>query len=169
MYLGHLGVALAAKRLGPGVPLVWLCVATVFLDLVDVVVDLLGLDNAFTAWSHTLMAALAWSALVGAVGWLRQGLAAGLLLGAAALSHLPTDYVTSHLWLWPDGPRVGLKLYSHPLLDFAVEAAVILAGWWLYRGTLSPRARTGPFAWGILVLLLAFQVVFGVLGVARVP
>ncbi|MCP3136663.1 hypothetical protein [Pyxidicoccus xibeiensis] len=169
MYLGHVGVALASRRLGPGVPLAWLCTATVFLDFVDVAVDVAGLDNAFTAWSHTLLAAVGWSVLVGALGWLGRGRTVGLLLGALVLSHVLTDYVTSHLWLWRDGPRVGLKLYAWPWLDFGVEAAVIVAGWWLYRGSLSSGARRSPFVWCGLLWLLAFQVAFNVLGVARVP
>nr|BDT38501.1 hypothetical protein MFMH1_81700 [Myxococcus sp. MH1] len=167
MYLGHVGLALAARRVPSGVPLAALCGAAVFLDVVDVLVDVAGLDNTHTAWSHTLLSASGWAVLVGLLGWRWRGVTAGLVLASLVLSHLLTDWLTSHLWLWPGGPRVGLRLYDDRVLDFTVEAAVILAGIWLYRGSLPDGARKGPYPWLIAGVLLVLQAVFDGLGLAR--
>jgi hypothetical protein len=55
------------------------------------------------------------------------------------LLHLPLDLVTGHKIFWPGGPLLGLHLYRRPVLDFAVEVPILVAGWWLLR-----RAGHGP-------------------------
>ena len=42
---------------------------------------------------------------------------------------------------WPGGTMIGLRLYTHPIADFIVEALVIFGGALLYARTLPPRRR----------------------------
>jgi hypothetical protein len=60
---------------------------------------------------------------------------------------------------------MGLRLYDHPIGDFALEAALVLLGWWLLRKRpWAPRWATGRAA---LVALLALQIAIEAIGTAR--
>ena len=83
MFVGHLAVALGAKKAVPNMPLGAAVAAAFGLDLIWPVLLLLGLetvrvnpgDTAFTGlafdaypWSHSLLAVVVWSGLAGFVG-----------------------------------------------------------------------------------------------------
>ena len=130
MFVGHLAVALAAKKAHPGVPLGASVAAAFGLDLLWPILLLLGLetvrvnpgDTAFTSlafdaypWSHSLLAVLVWSGAVGVLGRrLFDSWRAGILLGGLVLSHWVLDAVTHRpdLPLWPGGPLIGLGLWG---------------------------------------------------------
>jgi len=50
---------------------------------------------------------------------------------------------------------VGLNVYSRPLLDFLIEAPMLIVGWWMLRRTRSAPAWTTSVL--VLVALLAGQ------------
>lgn len=78
-------------------------------------------------------------------------------IGVLVISHAFADYLTGIKPTWSGGPMVGLQLYHHPVIDFALEGAVILAGWLLYR-TSFPRERgNSREVLSILGVLLALQ------------
>ena len=52
---------------------------------------------------------------------------------------------------------IGLMLYRRPIIDFIFEAVVILAGWMLYRRSLSPERRSGEPVFTLLGTLLVIQ------------
>jgi hypothetical protein len=62
------------------------------------------------------------------------------LTGVLTLSHVVADYVTGVKPTWPGGPMIGLDLYSLPLVDLIVEAAVLVVGWQVYRRSLPPES-----------------------------
>lgn len=157
MYIGHIAVGLAAKRVRPDVPVVALALATIAPDLGDIALGLANLDHA-GLYTHTVPAAIGWAIAVGLLGLLRYGAAAGVILAALCATHIPLDYVTSRMELWPSGPVIGLFLYATPAVDFAVEALVIVAGWSIYRRSLPVRAGWAPIV--MVALLLALQGVF---------
>jgi hypothetical protein len=97
----------------------------------------------------------------GALGGLWTRSAAGaLLLFAVALSHTAADLVTGTLPLWIGGPSVGLDLFRRPVLDFVVEATVVLGGWVVYRRSLPPPSQRSWAAWAMPVGLGVLQGVF---------
>jgi hypothetical protein len=159
MYIGHLGVGLAATRARTGAPVVVLALATIAPDLGDIVFGLTGLD-ATGLYTHTVAAAAAWAVAVGLLGGWRYGATAGVVLGALCATHVPLDYITSRMEMWRGGPDVGLLLYAKPPVDFAVEAVVIFAGWWIYQRTL-PRRGWAPIA--MVALLIGLQGTFDAL------
>ena len=47
---------------------------------------------------------------------------------------------------------VGLYVYQHPLLDFVIEAPILIIGWWLLRRSANaPRWATSVLALGLLL------------------
>jgi membrane-bound metal-dependent hydrolase YbcI (DUF457 family) len=167
MYMGHIGVALAGKGLRPSVPLWVLVVAVLASDLLDAAAGLAGLSRAVYPWTHSLPGALllALAAGLAYVAVARDG-AGAAVVGAAVFSHVLGDLLTSRLPAWPGGPTVGLHLYRFDAVDFALEAAVVIGGWWLYRRSLTAgQRRTWP-VWAILLAVLGFQLVFQALPIS---
>lgn len=171
MFVGHLAVALGAKKVEPDVPLAATVAAAFGLDLIWPILLLLGVetvrlnpgDTAFTSlafdaypWSHSLLMVVGWSGLVGFLGRRMFGSwRAGMVLGGLVLSHWVLDFVTHRpdLPLWPGGPLVGLGLWNSIPGTILVEASLLVGGLWLYRRATSARDRTGTGALVALVVL----------------
>lgn len=161
MYTGHFGIALAGKGLHPRVPLGVFITAAFGLDLVSTGLVLAGMEGPLKTWAESAVGAVVVAALAGVLYamWRRGDERGALLVAAVALLHLPADLATNELPLWPKGPRLGGALYVHPAADFAVEAVVVAAGWFLYRRSLPEVGRRWP-AWLALLMLLALQAMF---------
>ncbi len=174
MFIGHFAVGFASKRWAPRTSLGLLLAAPLLLDLLWPIFSLLGLEhfrivpssNPFTRlafdsypWSHSLLMALVWGAVLAAL--YRRGGGEARVAGILALgvvSHWVLDWVT-HLGdmpLWPDGPRVGLALWNSVPATVAVESAMLLTGAWLYFGATHAKDRIGAVgAWAFLLLMAA--------------
>lgn len=162
MYAGHVGIALGMRAVRGAPPLWLLILAAQGPDWGDVAWLALGLPRDQPGWTpHALLPLAVGGALA---AWLGARVAGGrraaLLAGGAYLAHWPVDYLTGVKPTWPDGPTVGLGLYGSPGTDFALEAAVIVAGWLLWCASLpDPRRdrRRAAVALGVLAALLALQ------------
>ena len=172
MLVGHYGVALAGRRCRQSQPLWAFAAATQLLDIVWCVLILAGVEHFAPApglpgsplifthypWSHSLPAALAWSVLTWLLTRKHFGARGAWLLALVVFSHWPLDLLVHRpdLLLWPGGPRVGLGLWDHPLLERALEVFIVAAGalWWSLCPRLEGRSpwRAIIFA-GVLVLL----------------
>src|SRR2546423_9945909 len=142
MYIGHVGAALAAKRVRASVGLLPLLVATYAPDWVDTGMCLAGAYSPHEMLSHSVPAVLVF-ALVG-FSWyalVTRDRTGALIIAAVVVSHLLLDWITGYKPTWPRGPMIGLQLYDHPIADFLAEGAVILVGAVLYARTLPPRRR----------------------------
>lgn len=164
MFVGHLAVALAAKKVEPRVPLGAAVAAAWGLDLIWPVLLLFGLETAriepgitaFTSlefvsypWSHSLLMAVAWSlvgAFVGRV--LHRSWGVGAVLGALVLSHWVLDLVVHapDLPLWPGGPAVGIGLWDSIPGTILVEGTLMTTCLWLYASATAPRDAVGRWA-----------------------
>ena len=160
MFVGHLAVALGAKKIEPNVSLGATVAAAFGLDLFWPILLLLGVetvrlnpgDTAFTSlafdsypWSHSLLTVVGWSGLAAFLGRRVFGSwRAGMVLGGLVLSHWVLDFVTHRpdLPLWPGGPLVGLGLWNSIPGTILVEASLLVGGLWLYR-----RAEVDPETW----------------------
>lgn len=155
MYVGHLGAALGAKRIAPSVALGTLVFATYLPDWVDAALCISGRYHDAQMASHSIPAALVLAFLAGTTQLGRPHRRAALVVGAVVLSHVLLDYLTGTKPTWYGGPFIGLEFYRRPVLDFIVEAAVIVVGWLFYRRTLPPQpGRWNPSTLMLAVLLL---------------
>jgi hypothetical protein len=156
MFVGHLALALGAKRAAPRISLGWLVAGVTALDLAWPIFVLAGIEHvriapgatAFTPfifdsypWSHSLVMAAVWGLVLGGIArWQRAATSpfAVLLLAALVVSHWVLDFVTHapDLPLWPGpSPRLGLALWNSVPATFALEGAMWLAGIALYLRT----------------------------------
>lgn len=160
MYVGHVGAALGAKRVAPAAALSALIVASYLPDWTDAALCLSGSYHDTQIYSHSVPAiAMLAIAAGGFQAVRRRGI---LVAGVAALlviSHVLLDYVTGIKPTWPGGPSIGLGLYSHPMIDFIIESAVIMVGWLLYRGTLPAMSKRWNASHLMLALLIAMQII----------
>jgi hypothetical protein len=174
MFIGHFGVALAAKKVAPRTSLGMLFFAAQFLDLIWPIFLLLGVEHVrltsgitkvspFDFYdypiSHSRLTAAGWSVLVGAAyhGFRRYGRGAWVV-GLAVLSHWILDFLVHRpdLPLRPGGPKVGLGLWNHWVAEMAVEVALFGVGIWMYLGCTRPRDGMGRYAFWALLALLFF-------------
>jgi len=171
MFVGHLAVALAAKRVEPRAPLGTLVGAAFAFDLIWPVLLLAGIEmvridpgnTAFTPlafddypWSHSLSMAFVWAVAVGRVAAaVLKHARAGLIIGLTVLSHWVLDFLMHRpdLPLWPGGPEVGLGLWNSIPLTLVVEGVFFAAGVAIYLRATRARDRVGTWAFWTLVLL----------------
>ena len=169
IFVGHLALALGAKKVEPRVPLGASVAAAFGLDLLWPILLLLGVesvrvnpgDTAFTSlafdsypWSHSLLVVTGWACLGVIVGRSLFGSwRTGAMLGALVLSHWILDFITHRpdLPLWPTGPLVGLGLWDSIPGTILVEGGLLVAGLWLYVGTTSAHDRVGH--WSLVALV----------------
>lgn len=179
MFLGHFGVALAAKKAAPRVSLGWLVVGTQLADLLWPIFLILGwetvriapgitrvtpLDFTWYPFSHGLVADVAWGALLGAgyFAWHRDRLGA-LVLAACVPSHWLLDYVVHRpdLPLYPGSALHGLCLWNSLTSTLVVELGLFVAGLAIYLRATRAWGAGRPVLWawsGFLVLAYAASV-----------
>jgi hypothetical protein len=189
MFIGHYGVAFAAKRASPRLPLGLLFIAVQLLDVLFAVFVFLGIEklrvvSGFTAYNsydlywmpytHSLAGAVVWSILAGWLFWLASGRlprrerrTASAVLAGAVFSHFVLDVPmhTPDMALWPGvgAPKIGLGLWNHRTASILAELVVLAAGGWIYlRGTRarSRFARFGTIAFAVFLVALTVATPF---------
>ena len=171
MIAGHFAFAAAVKSREREVPLWALMLACQWLDVLFVPLFLLGVERmdpidgggygkiVITAdWTHSLLGALAASAIFGAF-FLRRGRRAATVLALVSFSHWVLDLIVhrADMPLLPGNagalPRLGFGLWRWPLAAAALELVMVLAGSALYwRAALSTGARRQASLAGAVVL-----------------
>lgn len=178
MFVGHYGVSFAAKRADRSLPLWVLFLAVQLLDVAWSILVLLGvervrivpgitasnpLDLYYMPYTHSLVAALGWSAAaaLGYRAWKRAAPSgAVLLVGAAVFSHWVLDFLVHRpdLPLWDDAAKVGLGLWNVPWVAMGLEALFLFGGMELYFQ--SREGRRAPMLWFAVVMFLIQVFVF---------
>lgn len=157
MYVGHVGVALGAKRFAPSVALGTLVFATYLPDWIDAALCVTGRYHDAQMLSHSVPAALILSVLAGASVFGQGDRGAFFIVAAIVISHVLLDYITGIKPTWPGGPSIGLQVYGRPIMDFAVESIVIIGGWILYKRTLPSSNGSWNLSTVMLAVLLFMQ------------
>jgi len=177
MFIGHFGVALAAKRAAPKTSLGTLFLAAQLLDLMWPPLLLAGVEDVRIApgitrvtpldfyhypISHSLLMVVVWAAMAGVIHLVaRQERRAALVVGALVLSHWVLDAIVHRpdLPLTPTGDvRVGLGLWNSVAGTLVVEGLLFAAGLFLYlRATAS---RDGIGRWGLWSLAAFLLIVW---------
>ncbi len=181
MFIGHVAVGYAARPLAPRVSLGWLLFAATFLDVLFSLLLLFGAESVRIVpgggrvmplefsypISHSLIAAIGWSIVVGASWYVLRGDRAGAsILALAVLSHWVLDFVSHRpdMPILADGPYVGLGLWDSRGGTIAVELAMFVPAVFLYTRATKAKDRVGTVAHGGLVVVLIalyFASIFG--------
>jgi hypothetical protein len=176
MFIGHFGVAYAAKTVAPKVPLAAYFLAVQALDVLFSVFVLTGIEHLeivhqYTRYNpyrlydmpitHSLVGSLGWAVAVGGVAsMIRLPRRESLWLGLAVFSHFLLDLPvhTPDLSIaGNDTARLGLGLWNNVPLVLVLELLVLASGWLFFsRSRRSdatfPKQRNRIFV-GILALL----------------
>ncbi len=172
MFLGHFGVALAAKKAAPKTSLGTLVLAAQFADILWPVLLLAGIEHVrivpgllaaspldFTSYpiSHSLVAQLGWGAILGIAYFLLRGNSKGaLLVGALVPTHWVLDFIAHRpdMPIYPGGPKFGLGMWNSLPLTILVEYLLFAAGIAIYLIATRAKDRAGNLAlWSLLGLL----------------
>jgi hypothetical protein len=177
MFIGHFALGFAARKAAPRLSLGTAFLGAQFLDLLWPTLLLAGLESvriapgasgvtplAFEHYplSHSLLAAAAWSAVVGGLYLAARGNRRGaLVLGLLVLSHWLLDALV-HVPDLPVAPgmdtRVGLGLWTSLPATLAVELPLFAAGVALYVH--ATRASDGIGRWGLAGLVALLLVIY---------
>jgi hypothetical protein len=180
MFVGHYSVAFAAKTERNKIPLWVLFIAVQFLDYIWATLVLLGieklrvikgftagsmLDSYFHPYSHSLIAALAWSVIAALVyksvcsrhGCLYRRSAA-LIVGAAVCSHWILDLIAHprDLAIYDNTWKVGFGLWRYRDPEFALEIALLAGAIVLYltRNVMPAIRKVAVIAFGIALVIV---------------
>ena len=183
MFIGHVAVALGAKKAVPKVSLGTLILSATFLDLLWPLLLILGLEHVridpgntvvtpldFYDYpiTHSLLAVLGWSVAFGLVYYAvrKEKFAAGVL-GLGVLSHWILDFFTHRpdLPIIPGGSlMVGLGMWYSMPLTLVVEIGIFILGVYLYLQTTTAKDRTGTWSFWVLVVFLMISYAANLLG-----
>lgn len=190
MFIGHIAVGLASKKLAPQVSLGTLLGAPLLLDLIWPIFLLLGIETVRIEpgatqvtpldlhdypYTHSLVAALAWSVFAGGVHHTLKTAerpsgkdrTAALVIAASVFSHWVLDFVTHRpdMPLYPGSTKyVGLGLWYSRTATIAVEVPMFLAAVYLYSRITKPTDKQGRIAFialALFLLVVYFANIFG--------
>jgi hypothetical protein len=184
MFIGHFGVAFAAKRLAPAVSLGTLFLACQLADLIWPNLVLLGvervevlpgatavtpLDFVRYPFSHSLLALTLWGILFATLHWRlrRSTRAAWVVIVAVVLSHWVLDVITHRPDLpltLGDGPRLGLGLWNSVAGTVLVENVLFGFGIALYARSTRAVDRVGTLGLWTLAGFLFLVSIANLLG-----
>lgn len=153
MIAGHFGFAALVKSREQRVPLWALMFATVWLDIVFVPLLLLGIETlkpvsgthggygmniVYADYTHSLLGALALSAILALVFSIRWGRHCAFVLGLVSFSHWLLDLITHRhdMPLLPGNaghlPRLGFGLWQVTAASILAEVTLVALGAWCY-------------------------------------
>ena len=180
MFVGHYSVAFAARSKRNRIPLWVLFIAVQFLDYVWATLVLLGieklrvikgftagsmLDSYFHPYSHSLIAAIAWSCVAGLAykifcsrrRFLYRKYAA-FMVGAAVFSHWILDLIAHprDLAIYDNTWKVGFGLWNYRDPEFALEIGLLGVGIMLYltRNAMLAIRKGAVITFGVALVVI---------------
>lgn len=183
MFIGHYGLALAAKKAAPKTSLGALFLATSFIDLLWPPLLLAGLeqvriapgDTAFTPlefvsypYSHSLLMVAIWGVALAVPYKFIAGYGRGaFMLWVLTVSHWFLD-VLSHRPDMPLSPfasaKVGLGLWNSVPATLIVETAIFAAGVGVYLSATTALNKKGSIGFWALLAFLMFSYISAAFG-----
>ena len=183
MFLGHFGLAFAAKRVAPKTSFGTALLATEFADclwpllltagveqvrIAPGITKMTPLDFVSYPWSHSLFMDVVWGAAFAAIYFaVRRYKAGAWMVAAGVLSHWVLDW-WSHR---PDMPltpwstqKYGLGLWDSVAGTAVVELGLFFGGLAIYLASTKAKDRIGQIAlWSFVALMLVIWLgaVFG--------
>ena len=183
MFIGHFGVALAAKEVAPRTSLGTLVMAAQFADLIWPIFLLLGVERVIIApgttavtpldfisypLSHSLLADIGWACIfAGIYKMVKRDSRGAVCLWFVVISHWLLDALSHRpdLPLFPDSSTyIGLGLWNSRFWTILVEGLIFVIGARLYARDTHPRDRTGALALRSFIALLIFFYLLNIFG-----
>jgi hypothetical protein len=183
VFIGHFGVALAAKKVAPRTSLGTLVMAAQFADLLWPLFLLLGVERVIIApgttavtpldfisypLSHSLLADLGWASFfAGIYKVVKHDSRGAVCLWFVVLSHWLLDALSHRpdLPLYPGSSTyVGLGLWNSRMGTILVESAIFVIGARLYAKATHPRDRIGSYAFRSFIALLYLFYLINIFG-----
>lgn len=183
MFLGHIAVGLAAKRMAPRTSLGTLAVAVEFADLLWPIFLLLEweqvrivpgitavtpLDFISYPISHSLLADIGWASLFAGLYLIVKGYRKGaLVIWICVMSHWVLDAISHRpdMPIYPGGRLfIGLGLWNSLPGTLLVEGAMFASGVAIYLRNTRARDKTGVVAfWSLMITLIVIYLanIFG--------
>ena len=172
MFLGHFGIAFAAKKAAPKTSLGTLVFAAQFADILWPVLLLLGIEKVrivpgllpaspfdFTSYpiSHSLAAQLGWGAVLGLLYFaIKRNGRSALLVASLVPTHWVLDFIAHRpdMPIYPGGPKYGLGMWHSLPLTISVEYVLFAAGIALYVSATRAKDKAGNLAlWSLIGVL----------------
>jgi hypothetical protein len=178
MFLGHFGVAMAAKRAAPRTSLGVLTFAAQFADELWPILLLLGIEQVriirnmpgslgleftYYPFSHSLLMSIVWGIIIGGAYYLlKRDVRAAWVMGLLVVSHwlldLPMHVRDLPLWPGASSPKVGWGLWYSIAATFVIEFTIFAAGISVYARATRARDRVGR--WGLWAYVLVLAVIY---------
>lgn len=182
MFVGHYATSLALKKFQKRASLGVLFLAVQFLDILFFPLVLLGVERlnivpgftestnfelVYMPYTHSLLGSLLWAVAAYALfRWVVvKDRAVALVVGLAVFSHWILDLIvhTPDLPLWRDSSlKLGFGLWRNAIATYALEAALLIGGLWLYLRSTSATGAVGRYG------MTAFLVVLLIANVANI-
>ena len=174
MFVGHYAASLALKNVEKKASLGLLFLAVQFVDILFFPFVLLGIERVnvvenftqsthfeleYMPYTHSLLASFLCAGFV-YVGYRivsPRNKSVALVMGIAVLSHWFLDLIvhTPDLPLWSDtSTKLGLGLWHNAIATYALEAALLAAGLWLYLRSTTATSSSGKYGMGAFVVIL---------------
>ena len=184
MFVGHYAASLALKRFEKRVSLGVLFLAVQFVDIVFFPLVLLGIERLnivenftqsthfeleYMPFTHSLVAFLIWASLAYAFfRWvIVKSNSVAIVVALAVMSHWLLDIVvhTPDMPVWSDASlKLGLGLWNNAVATYLLEAALLVAGLWLYLRSTSATSKTGKYGMGVFVVVLLLVNIVNIFG-----
>ncbi len=184
MFVGHYAASLILKRVEKKASLGLLFLAVQLVDVVFFPLVLLGIERLnivenftqsthfeleYMPYTHSLLASFLWAGFIYGVYRIipPRNKSVALVIGIAVLSHWILDLVvhTPDLPLWSDAStKLGFGLWNNAIATYALEAALLTVGLWIYLRSTTAFTAIGKYGMGIFVVILLLVNAFNVFG-----
>jgi membrane-bound metal-dependent hydrolase YbcI (DUF457 family) len=176
MFVGHLALGLAAKRVSPRVSLAVLFSAAQLADILWPVFIAIGVEQvriapgitAFTPldfvsypYSHSLVFLIGWGIAFGILYRRFTGdRTAVVVIAALVVSHWVLDFVTHRpdMPIYPGSQKFGLGLWNSIPATLIVELILYVVGLGVYLRATEARDKVGR--WGFIALAVFLVIVY---------
>lgn len=182
MFIGHVAVALGAKKAAPKTSLGTLLLAAQWPDLLWPLFLMLGWEQVrivpgitavspldFTSYplTHSLLADFGWGLLLAGLYLIvKKNLRGAFIIWACVLSHWLLDFISHRpdLPLYPGSQLVGLGLWNSVSATLLVEGGLFVACAVIYSRTTRPRDKVGEYSYKTFIALFVLIYLASLMG-----
>ena len=174
MFVGHYAASLALKNVEKKASLGLLFLAVQFVDIFFFPFVLIGIERInivenftqsthfeleYMPYTHSLLASFLCAGFIYIVCRIfpPRNKSVAMVMGIAVLSHWFLDLIvhTPDLPLWSDASaKLGFGLWHNAIATYALEAALLTVGLWLYLRSTTATSSIGKYGMGGFVVIL---------------